>query len=77
MAVAIEQPVHAKGSLLFHYFPHFYVTSFPLHGVHSCSCWWTQINQVQMKTKAPLTAMKVERKIFTLPTHIWLVLPKH
>lgn len=71
MAVAIEQPVHAKGSLLFHYFSHFYVTSFPVHGVCSCSCWWTQINQVQMKTKAPLTAMKVERKNFTLPTHIW------
>lgn len=62
MVVATEQ--HVNGNFtFFYYFPDFHVTSFPVHCVHGCSCQRTQINQMQIKTKASSTAMKVERKL--------------
>ena len=42
-------------------FSRFSYYQFPSTYVHSCSCRQTQINQIQMKTKASSTATKVER----------------
>ena len=63
MAVAMER-------FIINCIPDVHIISFPVYRI--------QINQIQMKTKASLTAMKVERKAFALPTCtcIWLVFPK-
>jgi len=48
-----------------------------VHHVHSCGCQQTQKIQVQMKTKASLTAMKAERNTFALPARICFPKCKH
>ena len=54
----------------------FHVTSLPVHHARSCRCQPTKKIQVQMKTKASLTAMRAERNAFALPARIWFVFPK-
>ena len=46
MAIVTEQHVNEK--LLVYYFPDLHITSFPVHHVQSCSCRWTQINQIRL-----------------------------
>ena len=73
VAVATEQ--HANEKLLVYYFPDFHIISFPVHMSVVAAVRQTQINQIQMKTKASSTARKVGRlSLFLLV--IWFVFPK-